>query len=83
MWPPRRVRLALRGYRPFLRQAFHRFSNDDLVAFFEGLGVPTVVERGGRIFPASGRAYDVVDALTQWMRVQGVTVHSGVSVEGP
>lgn len=67
---------------PFLRQAFHRFSNDDLVAFFEGLGVPTVVERGGRIFPASSRAYDVVDALTQWMRAQGVTVHSGVSVEG-
>ena len=28
---------------PFLRQAFHRFSNNDLVAFFEGQGVPTVV----------------------------------------
>jgi len=67
---------------PFLRQAFHRFSNDDLVAFFEGLGVPTVFERGGRIFPTSGRAYDVVDALTQWMRKQDVAVYSGVSVEG-
>ncbi len=67
---------------PFLRQAFHRFSNDDLVAFFEGLGVPTVVERGGRIFPASGRAEDVVDALTRWMRAQGVAARSGVSVEG-
>lgn len=66
---------------PFLRQAFHRFSNNDLVAFFEGLGVPTVVERGGRVFPASGRAYDVVDALTQWMRAQGVTVRNGVVVE--
>ena len=65
---------------PFLRQAFHRFSNDDLTAFFEGLGVPTVVERGGRVFPASGRAYDVVDALTKWMRAQGVTVRNGVVV---
>ncbi|HOO91673.1 MAG TPA: NAD(P)/FAD-dependent oxidoreductase, partial [Syntrophales bacterium] len=44
----------------FLRQAFQRFSNDDLVAFFEDLGVPTVVERGGRVFPASGQARDVV-----------------------
>jgi len=66
---------------PFLRQAFHRFSNDDLIAFIESLGVPTVVERGGRIFPASGRAYDVVDALTEWMRGQGVTVRSGISVD--
>ncbi|MEA2014946.1 MAG: NAD(P)/FAD-dependent oxidoreductase [Thermodesulfobacteriota bacterium] len=34
----------------FLRQAFHRFSNDELVGFFEDLGVPTVVERGGVFF---------------------------------
>jgi len=65
----------------FLRQAFHRFSNDELVAFFEGLGVSTLVERGGRIFPASEQARDVVDALTRWMRTQGVTVRSGVSVD--
>jgi predicted Rossmann fold flavoprotein len=65
----------------FLRQAFHRFSNDDLVAFLEDLGVPTVVERGGRIFPASGQARDVIDALTGWMRAQGVTMHSSVVVE--
>jgi len=66
----------------FLRQAFHRFSNDDLVAFVEELGVPTVVERGGRIFPASGRAHDVVDALTGWVRTQGAVVKSGVVVDG-
>jgi len=66
---------------PFLRQAFHRFSNDDLVAFFEDLGVSTTIERGGRIFPTSGRARDVVDALTGWIRRQGVTVYSGVSVQ--
>jgi predicted Rossmann fold flavoprotein len=66
----------------FLRQAFHRFSNDELVAFFEGLGVPTVVERGGRIFPASGQARDVVDALTRWMRAQGAVVRSGTVVNG-
>ena len=66
----------------FLRQAFHRFSNDELVAFFEDLDVPTVVERGGRIFPASGQARDVVNALTGWMRRQGVAVRREVSVDG-
>ncbi len=66
----------------FLRQAFHRFSNDELVAFFEGLGVPTVVERGGRIFPSSGQARDVVDALTGWIRTQGVVVRNGAVADG-
>ncbi|MBW2557599.1 MAG: NAD(P)/FAD-dependent oxidoreductase [Deltaproteobacteria bacterium] len=66
----------------FLRQVFHRFSNDELVAFFEELDVPTVVERGGRIFPVSGQARDVVDALTGWMKRQGVIVRRKISVDG-
>ena len=66
----------------FLRQAFHRFPNDELAAFFEDLGVPTVAERGGRVFPVSSQARDVVDALTGWMRKQGVTVRRKVSVNG-
>jgi len=57
----------------FLRQAFARFFTPDLVAFFEGLGVRTVTERGGRVFPASGQAQDVVDALVRWVRRCGVT----------
>ncbi len=60
----------------FLRQAFSRFSNSDLVAFLEGLGVPTVTERGGRIFPASGKAQDVVDALVRWAQKGGVTLRT-------
>jgi len=65
----------------FLRQAFHRFSNDELAAFFEDLGVPTVAERGGRVFPISSQAGDVVDALRGWMQKQGVTVRWKVSVD--
>ncbi|RLC60857.1 MAG: hypothetical protein DRI48_11420 [Chloroflexi bacterium] len=51
----------------FLRQAFYRFFTPELVAFFEELGVPTVTERGGRVFPASGQAQDVVEALLRWV----------------
>jgi len=65
----------------FLRQAFHRFSNDELATFFEDLGVPVVAERGGRVFPVSSQARDVVDALIGWMRKQGVTVRRKVSVD--
>jgi len=65
----------------FLRQAFSQFFTSDLVAFFEGLGVRTVTERGGRVFPASGQAQDVVDALMQWVGERGVTLRTHSPVE--
>ncbi len=65
----------------FLRQAFHQFFNTDLVAFFEELGVRTVTERGGRVFPSSGQAQDVVDALARWVGDQGVTLQPRSSVK--
>jgi predicted Rossmann fold flavoprotein len=65
----------------FLRQSFSRFFTADLVAFLEELGVPTVIERGGRVFPASGRAQDVVAALVRWVRGVGVTVATEAPVE--
>jgi predicted flavoprotein YhiN len=65
----------------FLRQALHQFFNSDLVAFFEELGVRTVTERGGRVFPASSQAQDVVDALARWVREQGVTLRTHSPVE--
>ena len=65
----------------FLRQAFSRFFTADLVAFLEGLGVPTVIERGGRVFPASGRAQDVVAALVRWVRGLRVTLVTEAPVE--
>jgi len=60
----------------FLRQAFMQFFTMDLVAFFEGLGVPTVAERGGRVFPASGQAQDIVDALVRWVNERGVRLQT-------
>lgn len=48
---------------PFLYSVFYRFFSEDLRAFFEALGVPTVIERGGRVFPASSDAHQVAEAL--------------------
>jgi hypothetical protein len=58
----------------FLRQAFARFFNRELIEFLGSLSVATEVERGGRVFPASNQAQEVVDALVQWSRSQGVVI---------
>jgi predicted Rossmann fold flavoprotein len=58
----------------FLRPAFSLFSNTDLVKFMSRTGVRTVEERGGRIFPASQKAWDVAEALQAWARRAGAEV---------
>jgi predicted Rossmann fold flavoprotein len=67
--------------RFFLRNAFARFFAPDLIAFFENLGLPTVVERGGRVFPASNDARQVAEALVRFAQEQGVEIrrHSRVA----
>jgi predicted Rossmann fold flavoprotein len=56
--------LAEIGPQPnFLKPAFHRFFNEDTIAFFHEIGVQTVVERGGRVFPESNSAVDVADKM--------------------
>jgi hypothetical protein len=56
----------------FLHSAFSRFFTHDLMAFLESLGVETLVERGGRVFPVSEDAQHVVEALVRWAISQGV-----------
>jgi predicted Rossmann fold flavoprotein len=51
----------------FLYSAFNRFFRDELLAFMKNFGIETKVERGGRIFPASDDAADVVRALTRYL----------------
>ncbi|MEE9542507.1 MAG: NAD(P)/FAD-dependent oxidoreductase [Thermodesulfobacteriota bacterium] len=58
----------------FLRQAFSCFFAPELMEFFETLGLDLVIERGGRVFPASGLAPDVLRALLKWARAAGVEI---------
>ncbi|MBM9536013.1 NAD(P)/FAD-dependent oxidoreductase [Desulfobulbus alkaliphilus] len=44
---------------PFFHHAFHYFSTPDLLEFFRTRGLDVISERGGRNFPASGKATDV------------------------
>jgi predicted Rossmann fold flavoprotein len=65
----------------FLRQAFYQFFSTELLSFFEDLDVRTVTERGGRVFPVSEKAQDVVDALVHWVRKQGVALKTRSTVK--
>ncbi|MBN1563066.1 MAG: NAD(P)/FAD-dependent oxidoreductase [Anaerolineae bacterium] len=57
----------------FLYSAFYQFFNVDLLDFFANLGVQTITERGGRVFPVSNDADDVTDSLVRWVDALGVT----------
>jgi predicted Rossmann fold flavoprotein len=61
----------------FLYSAFSKFSNRDLIRFFNDLGVRTKVERGGRVFPESDRAEDILKALERYIRDNNVRVIHG------
>jgi predicted flavoprotein YhiN len=66
----------------FLHGAFHRFFRDDLLAFLQQYGVETKVERGGRVFPVSDDAADVVKAFRRYLKDYGVKIRTGVPVTG-
>ena len=66
---------------PFLRQAFHRFFTEDLLTFFQEQGLAVTVERGGRIFPASGKAVQVLQVFEHWLKRQRVALQTEAAVE--
>lgn len=59
----------------FLYSAFYGYSNQDVVSFFESLGLAVKEERGGRIFPVSDHSSDVIRVLEKRMKELDVKVH--------
>lgn len=70
----------VRAGREFIEPAFTAMNNDMVVEFFESIGLPLVVERGERVFPASGRAQDVANAMENWARGKGATIRCNAPV---
>ncbi len=66
----------------FLYPAFKSFFSSDILAMLDEAGVEVVLERGGRYFPASGKAVDVVDALVASARRAGAKFMFSTSVTG-
>lgn len=58
----------------FLYSAFSKFFNTDTINFFEELGVSCRLERGGRYFPQSNDAHDIVNALIKFVKKNNVKI---------
>ena len=60
---PEEVRANIPRNAKFLYSALEHTPPAWVEEFFESLGVPLKVERGNRVFPASDRSIDIIDAL--------------------
>ena len=58
----------------FVKNAYYNFTSEKVFEFFESHGVPAVVERGDRAYPASSHASDVVDCLVNACNSYGVKI---------
>ena len=61
--------------RKFMYSSFYSFTNQDVITFFNELGVKTKIERGGRVFPVSDHSSDIIRALEGEMLRTGVNIH--------
>lgn len=69
------------GNGRFLFSALTRFSNQDVVQFFERLGIPLKEEDRGRVFPLSDKASTVVTAMVNELYALGVSVRLDTPVK--
>ena len=64
----------IHGKAQFCKNAFFNLTPQGVLDLFGSIGLPTVVERGDRAFPASYRASDVVDCLVNACLGAGVKI---------
>ncbi|MFZ3589374.1 NAD(P)/FAD-dependent oxidoreductase [Bacillus sp. DJP31] len=69
------------GNGRFLFSAFSIFNNEDIIRFFEGLGIQLKEEDHGRMFPVTDKAQSVVDALLGQLEKLKVTIWTNTSVD--
>lgn len=72
---------ALAEHPDFFAPAFDHFPPQAIIQLLESRGLKLQHERGNRVFPASGKAWDVAEALTGWAKSQGVEIHCKAEVK--
>jgi predicted Rossmann fold flavoprotein len=68
------------GKGRFLRKALYSFTNADLEAWFLERGLALETEEGGKLFPASRRAADVLGVLLAECAKRGAEIRAGSRV---
>lgn len=69
------------GNGRFLYSAFSEFSNEDIISFFENLGIKLKEEDHGRMFPVTDKAQSVVDALLKELKQLNVEIRTNEPVQ--
>ena len=72
--PPEEFKEAIRVNADFFEVAFAEFNNKATIRFFERNGVKLEIERGQRVFPKSGKAWDIANALMEYCLDNGVEI---------
>lgn len=69
------------GNGRFLYSAFSIFSNEDIIRFFENLGIELKEEDHGRMFPVTDKAQSVVDALISRLKELKVDIKTDSPIQ--
>lgn len=72
--PPEEFASQVRTNADFFAPAFAEFNNKATIRFFERMGVKLDIERGERVFPRSGKAWDIANALLDYCVENGVKI---------
>ncbi len=67
--------------KEFLYSPFSKFSSKDTFDFFEGKGLPLVVETRKRAFPKTQKATDVVAVMEKYVKRNGIEIKVGVRIK--
>lgn len=66
----------------FLFSSLAAYGPEEVIKFFKERNVPTKIERGGRVFPQSDRAQDVLRVLEKYLEKNKVTIIYDAPVTG-
>lgn len=69
------------GNGNFLYSSFYTFSNEDLMNLLRAEGLEIKTERGGRVFPVSDNAKDVISLLVRYAQKGGAEIRYDSAVE--
>ncbi|MDQ0208198.1 BaiN/RdsA family NAD(P)/FAD-dependent oxidoreductase [Alkalicoccobacillus murimartini] len=69
------------GNGKFMHSPFATFDNEDIIRFFEDLGIELKQEDRGRMFPVNDKAQTVVDTLLRRIRELNVTIWTDSAVK--
>lgn len=69
------------GSRQAAQQALKAWPPKKVIAFFESIGIPAEADEEGRVYPMSGQAASVLDALRLYAEEQGAETFTEFAVE--